>query len=714
MPRDSNGFEYPEDYFKESFPSEREPLPADIVHLMRQEGFLRKERPRYFASPLGPSRLSEALEKPVGLDMYFGSPVAIAKTSERAPKLDVNLKFDVNSQKSGVSPARLGRESPAKLERSYSPANVDFSHRSVSENTAMSHRRISVNAVTSYRRVSANSESSYRMVSAHTEGTYRRASGIPELDYRRASSNFVVPSRRVSANSETSFGAGPDLSLDAGPNLDDVYEEDSNPELPGLPIQIDRTVGFSVEGSRADISLNHGILTPIADRSMEMAQSPLEEQIALESRLSDVPPPGPSLSPVSAQSFFTYQSLSPPPEQSLARSSALSPSPAQSLLDPALSPQRATSEQTDSRGGSFSPGGVLSPGRLISPLAQEQSPLERTSPIRSSGIDAAQQFSAGSPASELENQSSSEKSPLHENPFRERPIDIQSSSRETPASDDDALSSDDDFNATITPENIPRKIRDLNLSTYTVYRPPSPPPPPPEGLRRSSRRRIRPLQRWKNERVLYGYPSRTEINPNLDVFKFPPNNIKAIIRNTEKPRPKRTYKRRERSFTRFAKGVRNITELCDKPDAERIGELWYAGKMLELDVFNSENSLVQAKVAVAPLAVTFKEFFDTADSDEERYKLGAIFKNVRRGMAVSYLDLPSNGSKSLCFTHDTLSYFNVIVGHVQVQLNEDMFVALAGTTFQVPEKNSYALRNVGDVPARLFVVRSEAGKNHSG
>ncbi|RKP32244.1 hypothetical protein METBISCDRAFT_25986 [Metschnikowia bicuspidata] len=678
LPRDSNGFEYPEDYFKESSPSEREPLPADIVLLMRQEGFLRKERPRYFASPLGPSRLSEALEKPVGLDMYFGSPVATAKTSESAQKLDVNLKFDVNSQKSGVSPARLGRESPAKLERSYSPANVDFSHRRVSQNTAMSYRRMSANAETSYRRVSANSELSYRMVSAHTEGTYRRASGIPEVAYRRASSNFDVPFRRVSANSETSFGAGLDLSLDAGPNLDDVYEEDSNPELPGLPIQIDRTVGFSVEGSRAEISLNHGILTPIADRSMEMAQSPLEEQTALESRLADVPPPGPSLSPVSAQtvsnSFFSTLSFS---STVSARSSTFA---------------AASDLRTDRFSGRF-----ISTGRFTF-----------AGPIRSPGIDAAQQLSAGSPASELENQSSSENSPLHENPFGERPLDIQSSSRETPASDDD------DFNATITPENIPRKIRDLNLSTYTVYMPPSPPPPPPEGLRRSRRRRIRPLQRWKNERVLYGYPSRTEINPNLDVFKFPPNHIKAIIRNTEKPRPKRTRKRPERSFTRLARGVRNITELCDKPDPERIGELWYAGKILELDVFNSENSLVQAKVAVSPQAVKFKEFVGTADSDEERYKLGAIFKNARRGMAVSYLDLPSNGSKSLCFTHDTLSYFNVIVGHVQVQLNEDMFVALAGTTFQVPEKNSYALRNVGDVPARLFVVRSEAEKNHSG
>lgn len=246
---------------------------------------------------------------------------------------------------------------------------------------------------------------------------------------------------------------------------------------------------------------------------------------------------------------------------------------------------------------------------------------------------------------------------------------------------------------------------------------PTPPTPPSEdrGVRRSNRKRIHPLAYWRNERVIYSTTNDEEIDPDstlvMDVNNIPLQEIREIIKIPETLQYKSRQKRKKTDL-KNAKGalerrVSSLDELFVEPNPNEKGTEWYKDKILEIDVFNSPDSHVRAKIAYSPQGIDFKEFKTKDQGIEQICKLGAIFDSPDDVMAAAYLDLPVEGVKGRMMSEKSIYYFNVITGHVEVDLNEDKFVVLSGTTFRVPPRNSYSLRNVGEDPARLFVVQCD-------
>lgn len=247
---------------------------------------------------------------------------------------------------------------------------------------------------------------------------------------------------------------------------------------------------------------------------------------------------------------------------------------------------------------------------------------------------------------------------------------------------------------------------------------PSLPSPSPDGLRRSTRKRIAPLAFWKNERVVYGKSAENlDVDPDSTlvrhVQRLPLLEIQEVLTYPEEEaRPRRKIPRPLKSGLVGLNGrFRNFNDLYVVPEADEKGAEWYQDRVLEVEVFESADTLTTTKVACAPRGVRFSKVSTaTGDDNEvvtEKYRLGTIFSDPNEIMAAAYLDLPLNGVKRLQSSKGSLYFFNVVIGKVEVHLNKDRFIAYAGTTFKIPPENRYSIRNVGESLARLFVVQGD-------
>lgn len=258
-----------------------------------------------------------------------------------------------------------------------------------------------------------------------------------------------------------------------------------------------------------------------------------------------------------------------------------------------------------------------------------------------------------------------------------------------------------------------RKIQ--NLSSEVIVQP-FLPSPPPEGLRRSNRKRILPLAYWRNEKVVYSLTPEEDKDPDstlvMDVNNIPLQEIREIITVPEVPKSKTKRKKTDPKSALAApkKQVTSLDDIFEGPDIVLEGTEWYENKVLDINVFGSNETVVKARVACSPQGIEFQQIKSTKKGILEIYKLGSIFNEDDEVMAAAYLDLPCEGIKRLHSSRNSLYYFNVVFGLVEIQLNEDKFVVLTGTTFKVPQKNNYAIRNVGLVPARLFVVQCDVSE----
>lgn len=297
------------------------------------------------------------------------------------------------------------------------------------------------------------------------------------------------------------------------------------------------------------------------------------------------------------------------------------------------------------------------------------------------------------------------------------------STQEAVYSDDDSFNderyvNDDELSLLpSTQETTKKSSRKRSEQQKEIRIHPTPPTPPSEdrGVRRSNRKRVHPLAYWRNERVIYSTTNDEEIDPDstlvMDVNNIPLQEIREIIKIPETLQHKSRQKRKKMD-SKGARGalqrqVSSLDELFVEPDSNEKGTEWYKDKVLEIDVFNGPDSHVRAKIAYSPQGIDFKVFRSKDQDTEQICKLGAIFDSQDDVMAAAYLDLPVKGVKGRMMSEKSIYYFNVITGHVEVELNEDRFVVLTGTTFRVPQKNSYSLRNIGQDPARLFVVQCD-------
>lgn len=372
------------------------------------------------------------------------------------------------------------------------------------------------------------------------------------------------------------------------------------------------------------------------------------------------------------------------------------------------------------------------PGSPI-PVSLDHSSLfapDRGTPPNSRGLD---DYGIQTPAADVSmeqpNQdTSAQGSPMHSPDFPPSTYDTNTdiaSTQEGVLSDDDSFNDaryvnhDEDMLSLLPSTQEPKKKTSRRRSELQkeIRIHPTPPTPPSEdrGVRRSNRKRIQPLAYWRNERVIYSTTNDEEIDPDstlvMDVNNIPLQEIQEIIKVPEvlnfKPRQKK-----KKTDSKGAKGllerkISSLDELFVEPTSNEKGTEWYKDKVLEIDVFDGPDSHVKAKIAYSPQGVEFKVFKSKEQGVEQICKLGAIFDSQDDVMAAAYLDLPVNGVKGRMMSEKSIYYFNVITGHVEVELNEDKFVVLAGTTFRVPQKNRYSLKNVGEDPARLFVVQCD-------
>lgn len=225
------------------------------------------------------------------------------------------------------------------------------------------------------------------------------------------------------------------------------------------------------------------------------------------------------------------------------------------------------------------------------------------------------------------------------------------------------------------------------------------PSPPPESrnLRRSKRTKVKPLDFWRNERIVYTRADEdflfekenTLIN---DLKKVPLQEITEIIHVKDtNPRPKKR------------KALRKPPKKTASKD-EELNPLWFADGVKEVEVFLGDESVTKQEVAWTANGVTFKD--TTSDDDtSERFLAAPLFRSSSGSISTGLIDLPINGFKSLRSSNDMTCVFHVTEGRIEVELNQDRFVVLPGCSFVVPTSNIYSLRNVGQTGARLFFVQ---------
>ncbi|WPK24062.1 hypothetical protein PUMCH_001318 [Australozyma saopauloensis] len=480
-------------------------------------------------------------------------------------------------------------------------------------------------------------------------------------DFSISTDHLVVESSLRSASVSTVSGDTQIDDFEGAPQYDEdepAYDEsDANPELPGSPIPIDPSALFSTSADALVSShLDHGLQTPSADQSM--VESPLGE--TFEAQVED----------------------ESEDERENSDSNADAPKDQASIA--------SGKDQSDVSNAEESEYANLPSFSNDMPDLDDDIPPESQSP-KGSGFSSDDSYGDQS--------------------FNPTQLQLQlqdTASQMTSTQDETSQES------VKRPAGRGRPKKSQSISEVILH--PSLPSPPPEGLRRSNRKRIKPLAYWRNERVIYARTNEGDVDPDstlvMDVNNIPLREIQEVITFPEQIKSKRPKKKKhpglKDSLEVSRKNVTNLDDLFVEPDSKQDGTKWYEQKVLRVSVFDSEESLVEKLVACSPQGIEFKEENSSKDGF---YKFGTIFHEAGEVMAAAYLDLPVDGVKNLHSSQNSLFYFNVIVGEVEVQLNEDKFTVLAGTTFKVPHNNTYAIKNTTDMPARLFVVQCNAAED---
>lgn len=229
------------------------------------------------------------------------------------------------------------------------------------------------------------------------------------------------------------------------------------------------------------------------------------------------------------------------------------------------------------------------------------------------------------------------------------------------------------------------------------------PPPDARNLRRSRRTKVKPLEYWRNERIIYTRAEdeslydkdSTLVN---DLKKVPLQEITRIIHVEEQDKkPKR------RKATKKAKST--IPEASTKDhEIDGIIPQWLSEGAKKIEIFvDNENTAFQ-EVAWGLEGVTFHSTEEDGENPEQ-FVAAPLFKSASGSFSCGLIQLPLNGFKSLRSSNNLTCIFHVSEGRIEVNLNHNRFVVLQGCSFVVPISNAYGLRNVGLKIARLFFVQ---------
>ncbi|KAK6456335.1 Mif2/CENP-C like-domain-containing protein [Scheffersomyces xylosifermentans] len=251
-------------------------------------------------------------------------------------------------------------------------------------------------------------------------------------------------------------------------------------------------------------------------------------------------------------------------------------------------------------------------------------------------------------------------------------------------------------------------------STITRTVKPSPlPSPPPDGLRRSRRTRVAPMAFWRNEKVVYKRAEDGSDDPNTtlgsDIKNIPLQEIDVLVYTEEQNNNGKTAtasRKRSRSKSRKTPPKSKKLAKADDDqydyhsDPELTGSEWFADNVLEADVFENEKE-VRRVVAYTADVETQK----SGDKSDQNFRMAMLYRHDDGSSASGLLDFDIGGIKRFKTSGDHVYSFHVAYGLLEVTLNNTKFVVTRGCSFQVPERNSYGLQNLGAAPARLFFVQ---------
>ncbi|KAG2067490.1 hypothetical protein BDR04DRAFT_1144288 [Suillus decipiens] len=208
--------------------------------------------------------------------------------------------------------------------------------------------------------------------------------------------------------------------------------------------------------------------------------------------------------------------------------------------------------------------------------------------------------------------------------------------------------------------------------------------PPPDGVRRSRRHRYKPLEYWRQEKVVYG-------GDTSGLILVP--QIKEIIRIPQEP-PKplgKAGKKRKRTGSERAKSM---------PEPFDPEEGW--------DDETQESGVVIDYVTEEPV---LRRIVYTAKKIDPKPAAGGgwFFQKIfGEGdfIAAGVLRIPPQGRKPSKGTKDNTYVFYVIEGAVAAVIHESQYIVATGGMFIVPRGNTYYIENISDRDAKVFFTQA--------
>ncbi|KAK7047302.1 mitotic fidelity of chromosome transmission-related protein [Paramarasmius palmivorus] len=213
-----------------------------------------------------------------------------------------------------------------------------------------------------------------------------------------------------------------------------------------------------------------------------------------------------------------------------------------------------------------------------------------------------------------------------------------------------------------------------------------------EGVRRSQRATYKPLQYWRNEKVVYG-------RPKTQKGQILVPHIKEIIRIPEDPVEPFSKKRKRSTRSRSRVPAASATPAPHDPDdfPEKGWDDDTSERGLVIDWRTKE--LVEKRIACLAKNVSPQQ------ANNSEWLFQKIFGD-EQFIAAGQLVIPVDARKPNKTTKDNTYVFCILEGAVNVKINDLSRVLCQGSMFMVPRGNQYFIENISKRPARLFFTQA--------
>ncbi|PVU90605.1 hypothetical protein BB559_004556 [Furculomyces boomerangus] len=244
--------------------------------------------------------------------------------------------------------------------------------------------------------------------------------------------------------------------------------------------------------------------------------------------------------------------------------------------------------------------------------------------------------------------------------------------------------------------------------------------------RRSQRTKLKPLDYWRNERVVYSLKvteSGTHVPSMTKIIRNEKEPDKKPVRKTRKrvtmPRPKRgKQKRNSRNKDSDIDEYSGSDDEAKKQSVDYLldAELDQKDYIAEIDVVDHSNKKTMKRTcALSALAVRKRlKPIKAVDTKGEPFYTANIFSDenleTNTQLYSGLIELPPNCTKPKRNTKDSCIVFYVSHGTVEVTIHDSILSLDAGSQICVPRNNIYSFYNPGPATVRLFFANSSLRK----